>query len=189
MSSNYTLYDSYVALKLHFTTDYYDIVKYKGIIKKTEKKPKIVEYLKFFSTKYDVRDLIDYFIANFVAGDRNGGLYDPEGPNRYLEWKKRTQSLTYNFKQDINTIRDNVDVIEDALNGHGRHPIIMKLYLGNHITLETLVILERIYDFTEMNSLKDDLMWNDFKRLVCKYRPFIKIKESKYENIIRDAFM
>ena len=132
-------------------------------------------------------------VANFVKGDNYGGVFnDIDGDDIYLEWKQRTENLTYNFKKDINTIKDSLkdDTISTLFESHGNHPKIMKLYMGKYVMLETVVILDSIYEFTEEldKILNDDFMWNKFKRLVCKYKPFLNIDIEKYESIIENTF-
>ena len=52
-----------------------------------------------------------------------------EGEDRYVSWKKRTQSLSYLFKEEIDKVFDdnNFDSMF-ALDG-SRHPQILKEYL------------------------------------------------------------
>lgn len=190
-AEGYEFYRTYLALKLHFETDY-DIVKYGGRIKRSLKSPKILNGLIHFTKKYSKNELIEYLVANFTKGDRCGGIFNCEGDDNYLDWKRRTQNLTYNFKKDINTIENRLQGkdFERLFESDGQHPLIMKLYLGKHITLETVVILNTIYDFSSKlnEQLKEDFLWNDFKRLVCKYQPFLCIDKDKYENIIKTKF-
>ena len=57
--------------------------------------------------------------------------------------------------------------------------------LGKKITLESAIILDKITDFVYSNdtTLKDDIIWKDFSRLVRKYRIFINIDKNKF-NVI-----
>ncbi len=192
----------YRTLKIHFTNDKYDITKYEGRINKAVWKiPKsllnnegMATKLEVLKHKYRKRErIIQYMVANFVKGDNYGGVFnDIDGDDIYLEWKQRTESLTYNFKKDINTIKDSLkdDTISTLFESSGNHPKIMKLYMGKYVMLETVVILDSIYEFTEEldKILNDDFMWNKFKRLVCKYKPFLNIDKEKYESIIENTF-
>jgi len=56
------------------------------------------------------------------------------------------------------------------------------MYLGKHISIETLVILNKINNYTNKldNVLKDDIIWPDVSRIVKKYTPFLKIDKEKY---------
>lgn len=186
-----SFYRTYLALRLHFTTDDYDIIKYNCKLKCSLKGGKIAkQYLESFQRKYKEDELIEYMVANFVKGDKYGGLFDPEGESNYIKWKGRIQSITYLFKKDINIIRNNVNYLEDLFNIDGIHPKIMKLYLGKHIMPETCCILETVYGYTNSldEKLKGDFMWDNFRRLVCKYQPFLRIERNKYEDIVKSKF-
>lgn len=188
----YDPYRLYIALKLHFCTDSYDIIKYEGRVKRFLRKPKMTEHLEVFSKDYSRDEYIEYLVANFTNGDLYGGLFIPDGKDIYTLWKNRTQALSYNFKQNINTIKNqthNSDILE-LFEIKKHHPLVMKLYLGKHIMLETVVILNIIYDFISKidGNLKEDYMWSNFKRLVRKYQPFLCIEKEKYENIIESSF-
>ena len=168
--------NAYRALKAHFTTNY-DIVKNEGRINSSRggiaSREGVLAKLEILKHKYKKRDrIIQYMVANFVKGDNYGGVFnDIDGDEIYTEWKQRTENLTYNFKKDINTIKDSLkdDTISTLFESQGNHPKIMKLYMGKYVMLETVVILNSIYEFTESldKTLNDDFMWNKFKRLVC----------------------
>lgn len=191
-AKTYEFYNAYRALKLHFTTDDYDIVKYQGKIKRAIRSPKAENYIEAFTKKFKRDQLIEYMVANFTHGDIYGGIYnDVEGIDIYTNWKMRTQNLSYNFKKDINTIKNHLkcDNILKAFESNGKHPLIMRMYLGKHIMLETVTILNSIYHFTESlnDILKHDYMWINFRRLVLKYQPFLNIDIDKYEGIIQNT--
>ena len=65
------------------------------------------------------------------------------------------------------------------------HPYIIKMFLRKDITLETLVILEKLAPFVTNfdNELSEDLIWPDISRLIKKYKPFLKIDKEKYNGI------
>ena len=67
------------------------------------------------------------------------------------------------------------------------HPAIMKLFLRKDISIETLVILNRLNNFTGQldTSLSLDLIWPDVSRIIKKYTPFLPIKVEKYDGILR----
>ena len=53
-----------------------------------------------------------------------------------------------------------------------------RLYFGRMIEIETLVILDKIFDFVEET---DDILLEDVVLLVKKYRPFIGVTDSMKE--------
>jgi len=71
-NTGFATYAMFHALKLHFTSDSYDYVKYNGktnVSKQTfsTRKDKYTFYR--LSRKYDVQELKDFLVSNFLAGD------------------------------------------------------------------------------------------------------------------------
>ena len=189
----FSVYKMYIALKLHFTTDNYDVIAQKGKVRASRQafaKRKDLYSIKKVSKTYSDEEVANFLIANFTSGDRWGGLFDSEASERYQEWKKRTESLTYIFTNDLDTLmleleKENIS-IEDAFKiTKSQHPYIIKAFLRKTITLETLVILEKIFPFTGYfdSNIGDDVMWPDISRLIRKYKPFLRFDKEKYNGI------
>jgi hypothetical protein len=192
----FSVYKMYIALKLHFTTDNYDVIAQKGKVRASRQafaKRKDLYSIKKVSKTYSDEEVANFLIANFTSGDRWGGLFDSEASERYQEWKKRTESLTYIFTNDLETLmleleKENMS-IEDAFKiTKSQHPYIIKAFLRKTITLETLVILEKIFPFVGYfdKNIGDDVMWPDISRLIRKYKPFLRFDKEKYNGIFRN---
>ncbi len=171
----FDVYKIYLALKLHFTTESYDITKHKFAAKgkkETFLKRKDLIVLRKLARDFSRQEIIDILVANFVTGDRWGGMFDTESMETYKKWKATLQRIAYTFEQDLNSIhyRMEKDNIEDVTVGPG-HPLILKMLLGKQITLETVVILNKELNFC--NDYMDDLILKDTCLLVNKYTPFI----------------
>ena len=141
------VYLMYCALKAHFGKGDYDFVKYGGKSSATKDSFwKRTDRLFFVKTqrKYKKKQVIqDYLVSNFVHNTK-GWLGDFNDEN-YIEWKKRTQSMSYNFKQELEKMgKANILGIQD-----GQHPLLLKEYLGKRVSIETLVILDDISKFTK----------------------------------------
>jgi len=178
----FDVYKIYLALKLHFTTESYDITKHKFAAKgkkETFMKRKDLIVLRKLARDFDRQTIIDILVANFVTGDRWGGMFDTEAMKTYERWKARQQSMGYTFEQDLNTIQTRMDIenIEDAT-VDTQHPLILKMLLGRQITLETVVILNKGLNFC--NDYNDDLILKDTCLLINKYSPFMKSTKNLY---------
>tara|TARA_B100001113_G_scaffold276052_1_gene230613 strand:- start:3624 stop:4229 length:606 start_codon:yes stop_codon:yes gene_type:complete len=178
----FDVYKIYLALKLHFTTESYDITKHKFAAKgkkETFMKRKDLIVLRKLARDFDRQTIIDILVANFVTGDRWGGMFDTEAMKTYDRWKARQQSIGYTFEQDLNSIQTRMDIekIEDAT-VDTQHPLILKMLLGRQITLETVVILNKKLNFC--NDYKDDLILKDTCLLINKYSPFMKSTKNLY---------
>lgn len=185
----YDTYIYYLALKKHFTSDY-DFFKYGGKIKASQmafenRKDKFYFYK--LSKMKEGRDLI---LSNVVLNPDiwAGDLLSDKSKEIYKSWIKRKQSLTYQFKSDIKELNDDFDsnfVVES-----GQHPRLLRLYMMNHICLETLVILT---DLTKClpywnKKISDTIVYGDINRTVVKYRPFLDYDKVKTKKILLDFF-
>jgi len=193
----FEVYRYYLALRLHFTTDNYDVIEQKGRVRATKNsffKRKDLLAIRRVAETYSDKDIVDFLVANFVSGDRWGGVFDVESKERYQGWKKRIESISYTFKKEIDKAVAYADKLGITFNqlfycNHGQHPFIIKMYLRNDISIETLVILNKLNNFTDQldQDLKDDLVWPDTSRIIKKYSPFLEIKKDKYNEIYRRA--
>lgn len=196
--TQFEVYKYYIALKLHFTTDNYDVIKHKGRIKASRiafAKRKDLFSIRKIADNYTNEEVVNFLVANFVSGDRWGGMFDSEAKVRYDDWRKRTESLQYNFEKELDTIVHDLEL--SNLNNEelfkiskNEHPYIIKAYLRKDISIETLVILEKILGFTEKfdNEINDTIFWPDMSRLIKKYKPFVKIEKEKYYELYRRRF-
>ena len=193
----FEVYRYYLALRLHFTTDSYDVIKQQGRVRATRNsflKRKDLLSINRVAETYSDKDIVNFLVANFVSGDRWGGVFDVEAKDRYQGWKKRIESISYTFKKEIDKAVAYADKLGITFNqlfycNHGQHPFIIKMYLRNDISIETLVILNKLNNFTDQldQDLKDDLVWPDTSRIIKKYSPFLEIKKDKYNEIYRRA--
>ena len=157
----------------------YDFVKYGGKSSATKDSFwKRTDRLFFVKTqrKYKKKQVIqDYLVSNFVRNTK-GWLGDFNDEN-YIEWKKRTQSMSYNFRQELEKMgKANILGIQD-----GQHPLLLKEYLGKRVSVETLVILDDISKFTKKwdTELKNDVVWPKVKKLIKDYKKFLTYDKKK----------
>ncbi len=189
-------YRCYLALKNHFTRDYYDYQKYRGKTRATNKafyKRKDRFWFEKFARQKNDKEVEEFFVSNFVSTTDPGTMWIgemiKEGENRYIDWKKKIQSLSYIFKDEVNSLfeENNVNEVFDCSKGH---PLILKSYLGGKISLETLVICDRIFEYREDFDKKlNDPVWEIVSRKIRKYRPWINIDVPKYRKILKDIVL
>jgi hypothetical protein len=191
----FSVYKMYIALKLHFTTDAYDVIKQRGKVRASRQafaKRTDLFSIKKISKNYTDEEVANFLVANFVSGDRWGGMFDIEAGQRYTLWKKKIESLSYAFSQDLdNLIQEcedsGIDTKSIFVVSKGQHPYIIKAYLRKTIGIETLVILEKLTGFINKfdSEINDTIVWPDISRLVKKYKPFLVIDVEKYDAIFR----
>lgn len=191
----YDVYRSYLALKLHFTTDKYNVIEQKGRVRASRQsffKRTDLFNIKKIASEYSDSEVVDFLIANFVSGDRWGGVFDSEARSNYLSWKKRIESITYTFDKDIDKISFEAEKNQERFIDYFRSfnsqlPKVINMYLRSDVSIETLVILNKLNNYTNTldQQLSDNIIWPDISRLIKKYSPFLNINKKKYDDIIR----
>ena len=111
------------------------------------------------------------------------------GEARYVDWKKKVESLSYNFNQEVSQLFDdkNLDQIFDCSKGH---PLILKSYLGGNTSLETMVICDKILGYREnFDKRLNDPVWENVSRKMKKYHPFLNIDVFRYKKILKEIVL
>lgn len=186
-------YKTYVALKNHFTSESYDYFKYN---KKTnvsfdsfqKRKDKI-----FFAKLGNKKDayLEDFLVSNFINDTKTwiGELLSDDCENTYKQWKRKQESLTYIFSTEIDFLdhydKDNFEQLFEVQSGE--HPKIIKMYLRKEISIETLVIMNSIFNFTKKyDRMIFDPLYKEISKLCKKYQPFLKYDPVKMKSVIKE---
>ena len=193
--SGIEVYRLYLSLKLHFTTDTFDYFKY-GNAAKASQHSFDSRRDKFFFVKlsrtFKEDELREFFVANMIVEDK---VYPAtlvrEGAKNYQEYIKRKQSLAYNFKEDVITLHDISQKFDKLFIIEGVHPPLLKAHLGGKISIETLAIFNKIFQYVGNfdKDIKEDIVWKPLRNRVLKYEPFISIDKGKYKNIIKTQFV
>ena len=192
--SGFSAYALYNAIKLHFTSDSYDYFKYGGKTNVSKdnfanRKDRYTFYK--LSRKYNLQDLRDFYISNFLVKSVNwvGDISNAEGEENYKKWQKRIHALTYTFENDIVRLLDEVNSPEELLVvKSGEYPKLLTEAMSNNIGLETLVIMNDIMNFFPMwkKKIDDDIIWPEWRRKIIKYKPFIHYDKQKFKQILKD---
>jgi len=188
----FEVYQTYLSFKNHFTREKYDYFKYSGktnaSITSFNKRRDRYFFEKMSRQKSDI-EIKEYFLSNFITED-SSKIWIREiiqnGECKYTDWKKKSQSLSYLFSEEVSSIftQKNFDSIFSTSKGH---PIILKKYLGGKISIETLVILEKILKFRKrFDSKLQDPVWLSVSLILRKYEPFLNIDVSKYKTILKE---
>jgi hypothetical protein len=194
-NSGLAVYMMYNALRLHFTTDSYDYFKYNGKTNTTKEsflthKNKYAFYR--LSRKHTLEDARDFFVANFLESDTKwvGELLTEEAEEVYTDWKKRNQSLFYQFESDTQYLLDNYDAHDIIKPVDGSFPVLLMQIMRKKVTLETLVIMNNLMNFLPMweKKIDDDIVWPMWQRKIKKYAPFVVYDKMKYKNKLKELY-
>ena len=186
-------YQTYLSMKSHFTNKRYDFFKYGGKSRATMtsfNKRKDKYWFEKTSRKYSDQEITDFLLSNFVTTETPQNLWIGEiinsGERTYADWMRRQQSLTYLFKEQSRKLLSEKK-LEEVFNCSKGHPPILKKYLGGEISLETLVIFEKIFSFgKKFNRKLKDPVWETVNMKIKKYVPFLNINVFQYKKILRE---
>ena len=189
-------YRQYLSLKNHFTKEKYDYHKYCGKSRATVQsfyKRKDRFWFEKLARNKDDKEVIEFFVSNFITCTDPSKLWIGEmireGEGRYTSWKKRTQSLSYVFKEEMEELLagQKIDAVFSLKTGH---PLILKKYLGGDISIESLVICDRILGFREdFDAQLQDPVWETVSLRIKKYSPFLNIEVLRYKKILKQLVL
>jgi hypothetical protein len=191
--SPFETYQTYLSMKSHFTNSKYDFFKYGGKSRATVtsfNKRKDKYWFEKSSRKYSDKEIVDFLLSNFVSTDNPQNLWIGEiinsGERTYTDWMRRQQSLTYLFKEQSTELFSETK-LEDALNCSKGHPPILKKFLSGKISIETLVIYDKIFLFGKKFDKKLlDPVWETVSLKIKKYNPFLNIDVFQFKRILRE---
>ena len=186
-------YQSYLSMKNHFTNRKYDFFRYDGKTNATMasfNKRKDKYWFEKTSRKYSDGEIVDFLLANFVTTDNPKNLWIGEiinsGERTYADWIRRQQSISYLFKEECSKLLEEYKLDELFDCGKG-HPIILKRFLGGDVSLETFVIFDIIFSFSDKFDEKLlDPVWETVSLKIRKYKPFLNINVFNFKKILRE---
>ena len=135
-------------------------------------------------------DLIYYYLSQLTRGKN----YPSEFLDDYYdEYRIKMDSFSLHFQRNIKVIVEYLreynlqfnDLFEcDGIN----HPPILKLLLGEDISLETFTVMDVCLDFTKRIDKKlIDPIWRDQKTLCYNYKPFLEVNVNESRQWIKDV--
>jgi hypothetical protein len=189
----FEVYVTFLAIKRHFSTPSYDFFKYNGKIKcsqETFKKSKDRLFFERLSRKKKPKEIIDFFVSNFIASDNPSSVWVGDiirnGEEVYQENRRIRESLGYVFEEDLRKLTDNQHLYEVVRIEGTKHPKLLKSYLTHSIKFETIFILINTLNLkVKYDGAFPDPIWNTVSNKISKYSPFLEIDTSKYLGIIR----
>ena len=201
MYGGFDVYKTYLAVKLHFTTDTYDYYKYGGKVNTkldTFTKRKDRYFFHKLSTRYAETDILDFFVANFLADSKRwiGNLLANDGRDVYLDYKKRKEAFAYHFKQDCGTIasdfgRRNISFNDGFIPPDGQHPRVLRLLIQRKISYQTAVVLDHFLGFTKNwdKEITEKVVWPEISLKVTRVKPFVNFNATECKLIMKDIFV
>lgn len=193
--TGFEVYKMYLAVKNHFTKEQYNYFRYNGNVRANEasfQKRKDVYFFKKLGAKYSPEEMIYYLVSNFIVDF--GGYVRNFSDDAYKNWKTKQESFTYRFKQDIDSLLDEVEYPYDKnfdnlfIVEPNKHPVLLRSFYANEITLETMAVLEHCLGYVKnFDKNLSDPVWEQTRMKIVKYVPFLDIDCGRYRKVILDT--
>lgn len=176
------VYLMYCAMKAHFGKTDYNFIKYGGKSRvsrnsffKRKDRYFFVKLSKKYKTENEIRN---YFVANFMMEQR--GYVANFNDENYEKWQNKQNNFHDIFTNEIQPMIQDFNSLFEIKKSE--HPKLMKEYLGKRISLETLIILDELVEYSKKwnEHLKDDLLWPDLKKLMNNYKWFLTFDKKQY---------
>ena len=109
------------------------------------------------------------------------------GEDSYKSWAKRFQGLTYLFQTEVEVFFQKEN-FQDLFTVKGQsHPEVLKKHLQGALSIETMVILDMILDYTkDFDKKLTDPVWETVSLKIKKYKPFLNIDVTKFKSILKE---
>ena len=133
-------------------------------------------------------DLIYYYLSQLTRGKN----YPTEFLDDYYdEYRIKMESFSLHLQRNMKVVVEYMNEYDLEFNElfvcRGiNHPPILKLLLGEDISLETFTVLDIILGFTKILDKKlIDPIWRDQKTLCYNYKPFLEVNVDEKRRLIR----
>lgn len=185
--SGYDAYVTYLAFKLHFSSNTYDFFRFNGKTKanlssfNSRKDRYHFEKIaaKISRDTFIERMLIQYLEnTNFWIKD----ILTADNKSRHLAWRGYVESFSYSFRSELGKIKEYCLLNEIGLSELFKtkgitHPLIFKMYLRKIIRLETFICIDSLLKISNNMSCLDspsDPIWDETHTLMINYFSFVQ---------------
>ena len=194
--NGYDLYGLYQAIKLHFTSEQYNFFQYDGktrISIDAFQKRRDNFLFHRLARKYRDEEMVPFLVSNFVHSDDNWtkSLLEEEAEETYRNWRRTTDSMTKVYVEDLQKIatKDNFNDLFKI--EEGQFPKLLMLFMQNEVTIETMVILNNIFNFIQIwdKKISDDIIYPKVSRKIRKYGAFLNVNVDKYKKLTKETLL
>jgi len=188
--TGFEVYIKYVSIKSHFTGkyDYFKYNKKLNVKFETYNKRKDKFFFEKLGKKFNTPEQVENFFCSNMIYNPNlwvGDYFDDSCEDTYLEWLKKQQSFEYILNNECKVLSEIIDLFAVK---NKQFPKLLVMVLQNEINLETLIILDKKYNFiNQWDNIFTDVIWKEFSNRIKKYTPFLKYND-KYLQIIDNHF-
>ena len=186
----YEAFILYSAVKAHFTRNNYDFFKYNGKVKYTNHSFETRKDKYFFHKLSKREDPLELLVANMSENPSLwvGDLFDNKAQEVHAVYKKRKESLTYIFKNDIDNLLDNFEDNFKVVDG--QYPHLLNLLVRKKITKQSFIIINDCVRFAGKwnKQISDTIIWPKIALNCKKLQPFMQYEKDKYCRMLMEKF-
>jgi hypothetical protein len=187
-------YRYYLALKLHFTSEKFNVFENRGNVKGSreafEARNDRYIFEKMARKIGNDRDIIQFFVANFAYGNESAIYAGQEADDNLAEWNRRKQSITKIFIDDLASLLTYVEINKLPTSSifdfnFNEYPAALRLFLGGKISIETLVIVNELDHIVEhwLDNPTVQHIWSNELLRIKKLIGFVKYDKEKLRKI------
>jgi len=195
--NGYDLYCIYQAIKLHFTSESYNFFQYDGKTRVSidafqKRRDKFLFHR--LARKYRDDEMVPFLVANFVHSDDKftKTLLEEESDEIFRNWKRVTDSMSKIYQEDLVGICpepkqfNSLFKVED-----GQFPPLLNLFMQKEVTVETMVILNNIFNYIQIwdKKISDDIIYPKISRKIRKYGAFLSVDTKKYKELTKKILL
>ena len=180
------------SVRLHFTSEKFDAIKYKfnrGITEdKLLSRKDTFSITKMAKRLHSIDNGIEYCVGNAIAGETWFPSFTEEN---MLKYQKSIQSLGHNLQQDCSKLAEKYSLDECLKSAVSDYPLVVNKQMEGEINFETVIVLQKLTGFLDHANKKvqETLLWPDLYRRYKKYLPFVIFDEERIKKIVLDAFL
>jgi len=182
-------YKDYLAIKRHFTSSY-DYFKYNGNVNASYESFVARRDAYSFQRLSKKRDYKNLILANIIETPKIwvGDLLEDNANETYLNWKRRTDSITIHVRDSLAVL--NGDFRSNFIAHDGKYPLLIDLYLRKKISVEVTTILTKITASQGYwsKSIVDKTIFPDIMSKIDNYHPFLVYSQEKIKKVVKDHF-
>ena len=194
--NGFDLYCTYQAVKLHFSSESYNFFQYDGKTRVSidafqKRRDKFLFHR--LARKYRDNEMVPFLVANFVHSDDKftKTLLEEESEEVFRNWKKITDSMSKVYQEDLIRICPDATQFNDLFKvTDGQFPKLLNLYMQKEVTVETMVILNNLFNYIAIwdKKISDDIIYPKISRKIRKYGAFLSVNTEKYKELTKNLY-
>lgn len=194
--NGFDTYALYQAIKLHFNSEKYNFFLYDGKTRVSvdafqKRRDKFLFHR--LARKYREDEMVPFLVSNFAHRGSNWtkSLLESEADETYREWKRKTDSMSRVYAEDLKKIATPENFNDLFKVENGQYPKLLVHYIQKDITLETMVILNNIFEYLRIwdNKIEEDIIYPKISLKIRKYGAFLTVDTAKYKRLTKETLL